>query len=224
MSKTYGFVNLIASLGFTIIWRRVVFSKIAQSPAKIVVVDLMTGMGELFHDLRHDMRKQKLNIERVEAVDFSSKMCERAREEARKNPFPTNVTQADIFDQTIPDDTADVLVCSFGLKTFSTEQQQRLAKEVRRLLKPGGQFSFIEISMPKGWVLRCLYRFYIGIIIPIVGKMCLGNPDNYRMLGVYTTNFGNSRNFESYLKAEGLEAHYFEHFFGCASGVYGQKR
>jgi ubiquinone/menaquinone biosynthesis C-methylase UbiE len=203
MSGTYGVVNLIASLGFTLIWRRVVFSKISNRSPGLVVVDLMTGMGELFRDLRSQLPGTKKLI----AVDFSAKMCEQAR----------------IFDRPVPDGSADIVVCSFGLKTFSLEQQQRFAKEVARMLKPGGEFAFIEISTPPSPILRCLYEFYIRLIIPMIGKFCLGNPDNYRHLGVYTKGFHNSRQFHSYLKEERLDAHYFDHFFGCASGVYGKK-
>ncbi|MBY0472121.1 class I SAM-dependent methyltransferase [bacterium] len=220
MSGTYGFVNLVASLGFTYVWRYVVVSKISkQKDTDIVVVDLMSGMGELFSELRSQIQ----GIQKIAAIDFSSKMCERAREKVKENPFPTEIIQGDVFDKHIPDQSADIVVCSFGLKTFSLEQQKRLASEVKRILKPGGQFSFIEISIPKNAVLRFLYSFYVQLIIPFIGKICLGNPDNYRHLGIYTKNFGNSRNFHSFLAEQGLQAQYFEHFYGCASGVFGER-
>jgi ubiquinone/menaquinone biosynthesis methyltransferase len=219
MSKTYGVVNLIASLGFTLIWRRVVVSKLTKVEPD-VVVDLMTGMGELFRDLRLRFPGTR----KVVALDFSANMCRQAREQAKRNPFPTEVVEADVFARSLAANSADIVVSSFGLKTFSEEQQMMLAAEVDRLLKPGGQFSFIEISTPVGWNLRYFYEFYVRCLIPLVGRMCMGNPDNYRQLYVYTKNFGNSRKFHGFLKERGLEAHYFEHFFGCASGVYGSKK
>lgn len=51
MSRTYGFVNLLASLGFTRIWRKVVVTKLKQQNDSLMV-DLMTGMGELFASRR----------------------------------------------------------------------------------------------------------------------------------------------------------------------------
>lgn len=219
MSKTYGVVNLIASLGFTLVWRRVVVSKLERRGSDLVVVDLMTGMGELFRDLRNRIP----GIRKVVALDFSANMCKQARDQSKRNPFPTEVVEADVFAQSIPAESADIVVSSFGLKTFSEDQQKALAVEVDRLLKPGGQFSFIEISTPIGWYLRYFYEFYVRCVIPLVGRMCMGNPDNYRQLYVYTTNFGNARKFQTFMKQQGLEAHYFEHFFGCASGVYGRK-
>ena len=46
MSGTYGVVNVISSLGFCVRWRRQCVGLLSVRPGS-VVVDLMTGMGEL---------------------------------------------------------------------------------------------------------------------------------------------------------------------------------
>jgi demethylmenaquinone methyltransferase/2-methoxy-6-polyprenyl-1,4-benzoquinol methylase len=53
--------------------------------------------------------------------------------------------------------------------------------------------------------------------------MLLGNPDCYRMLGVYTEAFDNTSHFASCLREAGLEVILVSHFFGCATGVRGFK-
>lgn len=219
MSKTYGVVNLIASLGFTIVWRRVCVGKIKPRDHIENVVDLLAGMGELMPNLLSHFG----SIGKIQALDFSAQMCDGARKQAAQMTFPVEVIEADIFDQVLLPSSSDVVVSSFGLKTFSNDQQAALAKELDRVLKPGGEFSFIEISMPESRLLRALYKVYINLFIPMIGKFCLGNPDNYRHLGVYTEKFKNSQHFHSELLKLGIESNYFEHFFGCASGVYGQK-
>ena len=45
MAETYGFTNVVASLGFTVIWRRLCVSKIRGTSIKWVC-DFMTGMGD----------------------------------------------------------------------------------------------------------------------------------------------------------------------------------
>ncbi|MBN8540483.1 MAG: class I SAM-dependent methyltransferase [Deltaproteobacteria bacterium] len=160
----------------------------------------------------------------MQALDFSSQMCEGARKQAAQMSFPVDVIEADIFDQVLQSGSSDIVVSSFGLKTFSKDQQAALAKELERVLKPGGEFSFIEISMPDSRLLRAFYKVYINLFIPMIGKFCLGNPNNYRHLGVYTEKFRNSQHSHSELLKLGIESNYFEHFFGCASGVYGRKR
>lgn len=219
MSTTYGIVNMLASMGFTLIWRKYVISRLNRSKPPGVIVDLMSGMGELFSVIRSDL----IAPEKLIAIDFSSKMCDQAKKEATRNKFTTQVIEADIFDKNVSDLSADTIVSSFGLKTFSKGQQTVLAAEVNRILKPGGEFSFIEISVPKNVLMKIGLRWYLKLFIPLIGKVCLGNPDNYRHLNIYTEKFGNSHFFCEQLKSLGLEAVYFEHFFGCATGVSGRK-
>lgn len=190
MSATYGLVNLISSLGFTVVWRTYC---IQQLPEKIQghCCDLLSGMGELIPLLK----KQSNAIEQITALDFSSAMCANIKKHYRTIDEPLVVLEEDVFDSSIEEGSVDCLVCTFGLKTFTKKQQQQFAQLVKRLLKPGGQFAFLEISMPQNPLLRAPYLFYLRCVIPQIGRIFLGNPDNYRMLSVYTEAFENARYF-----------------------------
>lgn len=219
MQATYGTVNLISSFGFTHRWRRQCLDKLA-SHSNAVICDLMTGMGELVPGLASRCDSGC----RVVAVDISQKMCERARQwVGRFGQCTVEIMECDALDSPIESASVDAIVSTFGLKTFSEDQQRRLAAEVHRMLKPGGRYSFLEISVPPAAVLRMPYLFYIDFLIPMLGRLCLGNPDNYRYLGVYTKAFRNCRGFADMLRETGLQAEYFSHFAGCASGVCGAK-
>lgn len=180
------------------------------------VVDLMSGMGELWKSLG----KHLPDSARVVGVDLSPEMVRRAH---RQWPFSTDVVIADALEWDCPPDCADVVVSSFGLKTFDREQQGVLAQRVARMLKPGGSFSFLEISVPPSATFRVLYMFYVRQVIPVVGRILLGDPACYRMLGVYTEAFGNAAHFSKCLREQGLEAVLVSHFFGCATSVRGRK-
>jgi demethylmenaquinone methyltransferase/2-methoxy-6-polyprenyl-1,4-benzoquinol methylase len=65
--------------------------------------------------------------------------------------------------------------------------------------------------------------FYLKWLIPLVGRLLLGNPDSYRMLGVYTQAFDNAMHFAACLREAGLEVAPVSYFFGCATGVRGIK-
>ncbi|MBL7557305.1 MAG: class I SAM-dependent methyltransferase [Bdellovibrionaceae bacterium] len=218
MYQRYGVVNLIASFGFTAIWRKVCVDKIKRQDADLVL-DLMTGMGETLPDIEDHFRQ----LGKIQGIDFSHQMCIRARKNLENLNVAAEIIEADVFEVDILPGSADVIVSTFGLKTFSPQQQRELAKQVDRLLKPNGEFSFVEVSVPKSPLLKLLYGFYMNHVIPNIGKICMGNPDNYRYLGIYTREYGNSQNFQKELVKRGLNATYFEHFFGCASGVYGNK-
>jgi ubiquinone/menaquinone biosynthesis methyltransferase len=216
MAATYGVVNLIASLGFTFIWRRILLRRV-RIPSGARVCDLMTGMGENVDAI---MRHGKPS---VVAIDLSPVMCEKARTAVARYGGQVQIREEDALHSSLASGSVDVITCSFGLKTFSREGQVALAAEVARLLEPGGQLTFIEIAIPRFAPLRWLYSFYLRCVIPFIGKLCLGNPDNYRMLYAYTSRFKDASWFTEQLRAQGLEVTPFSHFFGCASGVSGSK-
>lgn len=219
MSYTYGLVNLVASFGFTAIWRKICTSKV-PSRNNARVVDLMTGMGELYPSLARKFR----SIDRLVAIDFSSEMCKSAKKNSIRWPsLHCDVIEVDALQSKLQSSETDYVFCSFGLKTLSKKQQEILAKEVARILRPGGHFSFIEISVPKHKGLRLLFLLYLRIFIPIIGRLFLGNPSNYRMLAVYTEDFESSDFFLKCLQKENLITNFYDHFFGCATGVFGSK-
>jgi ubiquinone/menaquinone biosynthesis C-methylase UbiE len=217
MASTYGRTNLLSSFGFTLLWRHQVVESLPLESASCVV-DLMSGMGELWRSLARSLPSSA----QVIGVDFSTEMARRA---PRDWPFRIDMRIADAL---MPNaggaaGAADVVVSSFGLKTFDRDQQHTLAQRVAELLRPGGTLSFVEISVPPNALLRALFMFYLKRVIPVIGRVMLGNPDCYRMLGLYTAAFGTTAHFAACLRAAGLNVVETSHFFGCATGVRGQK-
>lgn len=217
MAQTYGIVNTLSSFGFNQRWRRQCLRTIGI-PANGRGIDLMSGMGELCPDLSRFLGPAGSIL----AIDISETMCRKAM--GNKFDCPVSIVQADVLDYDLAAASADVVVSSFGLKTFSREQLQALASIVHRVLKPGGVFSFVEISVPKWAWLRWPYMFYISRLVPLIGALFLGNPDNYRMLGIYTKAFEDCREVVRLFRDAGLEVEYRSFFFGCATGLSGRRR
>lgn len=215
MSATYGIVNFISSFGFTLRWRNQALRNIPVAETSHVV-DLMSGMNELCRSLSHHA-SPKLQ---VTAVDISPEMVHRARNDW---PFHVEAKIEDVLTWHFEPDSADAVISSFGLKTFDRDQQMQLARIVASLLRPGGDFSFVEVSVPQARILRWLYMFYLGRIIPWIGRLFLGDPTNYRMLGIYTQDFGTCQHFAECLQQQGLQVSTVRYFFGCATGVRGIK-
>jgi demethylmenaquinone methyltransferase/2-methoxy-6-polyprenyl-1,4-benzoquinol methylase len=215
MSATYGLVNLISSFGFAARWRHQVVQGMPIDRATHVV-DLMSGMNELCRSIG---RKRHSSLH-VTAFDISPEMIRRSRKDW---PFQVDTQLADVLSWDFPSESADLILSSFGLKTFSREQQAEVARRVAHILVPGGSFSFVEISVPPAPFLRWPYLFYLSHVVPWIGRAFLGNPDNYRMLGFYTREFGDCRHFADCLRQEGLQVNETQYFFGCATGVRGAK-
>ena len=220
MSATYGTVNLISSLGFCRRWRRQCVTAV-EVAADSRVVDLMTGMGEACHAVAPALGASA----RVVAVDYSTAMCAQARRyEDGRLGFSVEVHETDALASGLADESADVVISTFGLKTLAADDWPRLAGEIRRILRPGGRFSLLEISVPRAPWLRVPYLFYLRRVIPMLGRLLLGNPDNYRLLAVYTEAFVDCDRFRRAAEAEGLEARLVSYFSGCATGVVGHKQ
>ena len=218
MAATYGVMNLVSSFGFAAFWRTICVQQIKIEKG-MTVVDLMTGMGELIPGIARRIGDDG----HIRAIDLSPAMCQKARDLISQRKIPGEVIEDDALKHSIGNGIADVVVSSFGLKTFSPEQRIVLARQVSAFLKPGGRFSMVEISVPPSRLLQRPYMLYLKFVIPLIGRVFLGNPDNYRMLGVYTEAFSNCGNFVNELNRVGLVARPTSYFFGCATGVVGYK-
>lgn len=220
-SGRYIAFSYACSFGFTERWRRQCVAALPVPGSGLALgYDLMAGTGEAWPHLL----KRFPDLGAITAIDISTGMHEHAmarlhQHRAHKIAF----IEDNVFNSQLPEESADFLVSTFGLKTFNPSQQADLARLVARVLKPGGTFSFIEASDPSGWMLRPLYRFHMTGVLPMVERLFLQGAKDFSMIGQYTANFGNARNFAAELEAAGLRTDYHEYFFGCASGVSGRK-
>lgn len=216
MAGTYGIVNLLSSLGFAWWWRRqAVHSLVGEAR---VAGDLMTGGAEC---LGHLKRRFGSEIA-VDLVDWCPVMCQRARAAvARHSHRGCEVIQANALQLPRPAACYDLVTSTFGLKTLARDELLPLAREIRRVLKPGGRFSILEFSVPPNRLLRVFFRLYVKHYVPLLGAVLLGNPDNYRLLWRYTAEFGNCEWLVPVFRAAGFEVECRHHFLGCATQLIG---
>lgn len=219
MSSSYERMNFITSFGFSIRWRRQFLESFKQTNHKAEIIDLLTGMGETWNATKSRLPNSNLTV-----LDFSDGMLKYAKQ---KNALKFNseiiILQQDILNNQLPSNYYDFVTCAFGLKTFNVKQLQILALETKRILKKGGQFSFVEVSKPNNKILKTLYGFYLGQIIPILGRLLLGNPEEYKMLWQYTNKFDNANTATKIFTKTGLTTKFDSYFYGCATGFYGTK-
>ncbi len=219
MSTSYERMNYITSFGFSIRWRQQFINHFNPTPHKAEVIDLLTGMGETWQATKNKLPNSHLTV-----LDFSEGMLKYALHKSKtKFNNEVRVVQQDVLKSNLPSNHFDFVTCAFGLKTFNNEQLALLAEETKRILKPGGQFSFIEVSKPDGKLLQFLYGLYLGKIIPILGRLLLGNPAEYKMLWQYTSRFENAKKATELFSASGLEVKSHSYFYGCATGFHGKK-
>lgn len=212
---------VISSFGFVTRWRKACIAALRRDDlAGGTAVDLMAGTGEIWP---HFLARYP-DIGTITAIDISRMMHEHAVERlhSERSDRITHIA-ADFLETDLEDNIADCVISSFGLKTLSKAQQEVFARQLARILKPGGVYSMIEASDPKGWALRPLYRFYLDRVLPLVERLFLNGAQDFSMIGTYTRRFGDCSHMAACLRRQGLSVTQHRHFFGCATGLNGRK-
>jgi len=221
-ARSYRVWSDVSSFGFIRRWRRQCVAAIPRPEANApIVVDLMAGTGEIWPViLRSPIRPR-----RIVAIDISHQMHLHALERLhQRRAHDIEHIEDDFLANSLDSEMADCAVSTFGLKTLDQAQQKVFARELARILKPGGTFSLIEASDPRGWMLRPLYRFYLDRALPMVERHFLRGAQDFSMIGIYTRTFGDCSFMAQCLEEEGCEVQTAKYFFGCATGLSGIKR
>ncbi len=213
-------VGDFCSFGLLNRWRAACIDYISV-PSPTVVCDAMSGTGKNI-----PLLKQKFGSDvSILSLDYSSQMQGLAARLIKKRNYShVRLIQADALTSALPDQSMDALVCTFGLKTLSEAQQTLFATEIRRVLAPGGQFSLVEISLPKPWLMRRSIQLYLQHGPSCINWFCQRSYSAHRLLPVYTKWFGDCRKTSTIFKQAGLENQFYSLDGGMATGIFGQKK
>ncbi|SDL57263.1 class I SAM-dependent methyltransferase [Microbacterium azadirachtae] len=220
MARSYDRMNVMLSLGFSVLWRHRLLRLVPATGSPRRVLDLMSGRGETWATI-----ERRLPQAQITALDFSDEMLAQAqRRNLGRFAGRVRLRQEDALEQTTPSGSVDVVVSAYGLKTFDARQLERLAAEVARTLRPGGSFAFVDVTEPACGPLRVAYRSYLRWIVPLAGLLLLSDPTEYRMLHRYLAGFGDGSRAVAAFRAEpGLEVEVRRYFFGCAMSISGRR-
>lgn len=211
MAQTYGAVNLMSSFGFSHLWRKACVDALGVKPGHCCA-DLMTGMCESSVLLAH---KPVAGL-KIDAVDFCPAMTSKGREVVEKlNLAEISIQTADVL-RLEGEGIYDRICVSFGIKTLNDAGQQKFAAVMHRLLKADGRAALVEIHVPTNALLRWPFLFYLRHVIPLIGRLLLGDPECYRSLAIYTEGFAERDRMAEHLERQGFSVTHRPLFFGCA--------
>ena len=193
IAPTYDRLNRLLSVGIDVAWRkRAVTAAMKGAPAG-AVFDLCAGtmdLTALLAEARPD--------ERVVAADFAAQMLEAGR---AKVPSAERVV-ADALALPFSDGEFAVVVCGFGVRNLA--DPARGAREVRRVLKPGGVFVVLEFFRPTRAVTRAFHAAYARGVLPALGGIVSGDRGAYAYLAESMKGFLSRAEYQRLLEGAGF--------------------
>jgi len=163
----YDLMNRLMTFGIDRGWRRQTIASLALSPGDRVV-DLGCGTGDLSRDAA-------ATGARVIGMDLSASMLALAD----RRDLGACFVRADAAAMPLAAGSCDAIVSGFALRNFVSVPS--VLAECRRVLRPGGRVSLLEIDVPSSAPTRRAFDLYMGRIVPLLGR-ALSDGHAYRYL------------------------------------------
>ncbi len=210
-------------------WRRTArtFSTILKKPGA-QVLDLCCGTGDMAFALRRESVQA-----RITGADFSHAMLVRAAAKSatarsmngdpNRPPIkpPIQWIEADALQLPFPDQSFDLVTSAFGFRNLADYDAG--LREIRRVLRPGGEIGILECSEPEG-LLGKFYDVYFKSILPRIGTMISGVKGAYSYLPASVARFPLPPEMLSRMQSAGFrEASWTPYTFATAA-LYRAKR
>jgi len=183
IAPRYDLLNHVLSLNIDRLWWRKtarVFADILSRP-QARVLDLCCGTGDMTLALRRQAGKSSPTIL---GADFSHAMLQRASHKAAFTKL--RWVEADALRLPFPDGHFDLITSAFGFRNLANYDAG--LQEIRRVLRPDGEFGILDFGEPQGLVGSC-YRIYFKRVLPAVGTLISGVKGPYAYLPASVARF-----------------------------------
>jgi demethylmenaquinone methyltransferase / 2-methoxy-6-polyprenyl-1,4-benzoquinol methylase len=206
IARRYDLLNHLLSLGIDRRWRRRAVREL-QLQADSRVLDLCTGTGDLALAAVDAQTKAEGPAPaphlRVVAIDFAAEMLRRGQAKlARRGERRIGFVRGDAMSIPLPDASVDAATIGFGIR--NVQQPERAARELVRVLRPGGRVAILEFGTPRVPGLRGAYAFYFRRVLPLVGRIISRHNEAYSYLPASVAAFHAPDDFLALLRAAGF--------------------
>lgn len=207
IAARYVLTNHVLSLGIDILWRRRVAALVQEVNPRLIL-DVATGSGDLAMSV-----SAAVPGARVIGADFCAPMLAEARKRGLQELIVT-----DGLSLPFPEKTFDALTIGYGLRNMA--DWEAALREFLRVLKPGGRLVILDFSLPRFWLLRGPYRFYLHCVLPFLAGALTGNREAYAYLGDSIERFPSGDAMLQLISRNGFSEILWEPQFGGISSVY----
>ncbi len=218
IAPQYDFLNRFLSAGIDISWRKKALSLLKKdNPKKIL--DIATGTADVAI-----LAANILSPEKIVGIDISDGMLELGRKKiATLNLQDTiELLQGDSEAIQFDDDSFDAVTVSFGVRNF--QHLEKGLNEIKRVLRKGGKIVILEFSRPSMPGIQQLYKIYMSVLAPGIGKLFSNNRGAYQYLNDSVQKFPEGKDFITVLNTIGFHNTSFKRLsLGICSIYIGEK-
>jgi demethylmenaquinone methyltransferase/2-methoxy-6-polyprenyl-1,4-benzoquinol methylase len=163
------------------------------------LLDVATGTG----DLAIEAALENPGIE-VTGLDLVPGMLELGRGKIRKRGLEGRVrlVEGDALALPFDDGSFDTASIAFGIRNIP--DRGAALREMARVVVPGGRVLVLELTTPRGGLLRALYALYLRGLLPIIGRVVSGDSRAYGYLAESIMEFPSPEEFAGTMRRAGL--------------------
>lgn len=198
IAHRYDLLNHVLSLNVDRKWRRALVD-MSDTTEGASVLDVATGTGDVAIEFA---RRSRAGI--IVGVDRSGEMLEAASDKLKRKRLSRRVRlmEGDALELPFATGTFDVVTIAFGLRNLADYALG--VREMARLLKPGGRLLILEFFPPRTGMFLKAYRFYLGTVLPVAGRVISGSEEAYRYLAASIKDFASHDDIRRFAETAGL--------------------
>jgi demethylmenaquinone methyltransferase/2-methoxy-6-polyprenyl-1,4-benzoquinol methylase len=171
IAPRYDLLNRVLSARRDVGWRQDALRMVEGRPH--TVLDLACGTFDLGLEALAQGKAQQ-----VHGSDFCQPMLIAGASKRQGRPLSACVGNA--LALPYADAAFDLAMVAYGWRNFGDPAQS--ARELSRVVRPGGQILILEFFRPCSWWPKTFYATFGRVVFPVVGGLLAGNADAYRYL------------------------------------------
>jgi demethylmenaquinone methyltransferase / 2-methoxy-6-polyprenyl-1,4-benzoquinol methylase len=201
----YDLLNRVLSGRRDVAWRRAAVARLRPHGQ---VLDLACGTYDLGLACLDQGRARV-----VHGCDFCQPMLDAGHGKRQGRPLTACVGDASRLPYA--DGAFDAAVAAYGWRNFPDPAEA--ARELHRVVRPGGQILLQEFFRPERWWPRLFYGTFGRYVLPAVGGVLAGDAAAYRYLNQSINGFLSVAEADGLLRQAGFTATLWMPFFGGIS-------
>jgi len=198
IADRYDLITVALSYGQDRRWKQRVVSLAAPSPGARAL-DLATGTGDIAFALA-------ARGAAVVGLDITPRMIEIARKKIVGQypacPAAPAFLVGDMLDLPFSSASFDIVTTGYGLR--NVPDLTLAIDEIRRVLRPGGQFVSLDFNRPRNGIVRALYLAYLTGVGGALGWLLHRDPDTYRYIPASIRRYPGAEAVAAMLEARGF--------------------